>query len=310
METGLKNKTLVVILGATATGKTNMSVEIARRFSTEIISCDSRQIYREIPIGTAAPDKEQLSLVPHHFIGTRSVTEDYNAGKFEEDALAKLTELFEKHDVVVMTGGSGLYIDAVCKGFDEVPAADPIVRNELNRRLDEEGLDVLVEELRTIDPEYHAVVDRNNPQRVIRALEVCRITGDTYTYYRKGTKKKRPFNIIKIGISIPRDILYDRINRRVDIMIAQGLEEEARGVYGLKEHNALRTVGFTEMFDYFDGKITKEEAVSLIKQNSRRYAKRQTTWFGRDDEIVWFGPEDADEIESFIKESIIEKGDR
>lgn len=297
-------KTLVVIIGATATGKTGMSVEIARRLGTEIISCDSRQIYREIPIGTAAPDREQLSLVPHHFIATRSVTDFYTAGQFEKDALELLDKLFEKHDTVVMTGGSGLYVDAVCDGFDKVPSTNPGLREELVSRIESEGLESLLEDLRKLDPEYYEIVDRHNTARVTRALEVCLSTGKTYTELRKRETAKRSFDIIKIGISMPRDVLYERINRRVDIMIGQGLEDEVKSVFHLREHNALRTVGYREFFEHLEGRISREEAIGLIKRNSRRYAKRQVTWFGRDERIKWFDTSSPDEIEAYIRERL------
>ena len=284
----MNKKTLVVVLGATATGKTDVGIALAQKFGSEIVSSDSRQIYREMSIGTAKPSPEQLAAVPHHFIGIKSVTESYSAGRYEEDAVALLSELFAKHDVLFLVGGSGLYIDAVCQGMDAMPQTDPLLRGELMCRLENEGLFALTEELRRLDPVYYETVDRCNPQRVVRALEVCLQTGRPYSEVRKGVGKERPFDIVKIGIRMPREVLYDRINRRVDLMMREGLEEEARGLYDLREHNALQTVGYQELFDYFGGATSREQAVELIKRNSRRYAKRQQTWFGRDSRTAWF----------------------
>lgn len=295
-------KTLVVILGPTASGKTGLSIEVARHFSAPVLSCDSRQFYREIPIGTAAPTAEEQAGVPHYFVGNRSVTESYNSGRYEEDALHLLEELFQRHELIVMVGGSGLYIDAVCEGMDDIPAVDPGIRPELQRRLETDGIEPLAEELKKHDPEYYDTVDRRNPARVIRALEVCLGTGKTYTELRKGGVKERPFRVIRIGVNLPREELYGRINRRVDAMLEAGLEEEARRVYPLREHNALQTVGFREFFSYFSGEIGREEALELIRRNSRRYAKRQITWFGRDQRIVWFGKDDVPRVIAYIEE--------
>ncbi len=301
------SKTLVVVVGATATGKTDLSIGLARRFGAPILSCDSRQMYREMPIGTAAPSVEEQDGTPHYFIASRSVTEPYTSGRFELDALALLDELFKKHDVVVMVGGSGLYVDAVCRGIDAVPATNPVLRQQVMERLENEGLDALYAELEQLDPEYAAAVDRSNPQRVMRALEVCLETGKTYTELRSGQAKERPFQIIKIGITMPREALYARIDRRVDAMVAAGLEAEARQLFPLREMNALQTVGYREFFDYFNGKVSREEAIELIKRNSRRYAKRQITWFARDPEIAWFernksGTVDVNEIEVLVRQ--------
>ena len=298
----MKEKTLIIVLGPTASGKTGASIEIAKHFDAPILSCDSRQFYREIPIGTAAPTLEEQDGVPHYFVGDRRVTDFYNCGRYEEDAINLLDELFQQHNEVVMVGGSGLYIDAVCNGMDDIPAVDQAIRPVLAERLETKGLDDLLDELKTLDPDYYEKVDRQNPARVIRALEVCLGTGKTYTEQREGKVKERPFRIIKIGVDYPREELYDRINRRVDRMIEQGLEEEARKVYPLREHNALQTVGFRELFDWFDGKTTREEAIELIKRNSRRYAKRQMTWFGRDDKTAWFTKGDIDKVVQYIKE--------
>lgn len=285
-----KRPLLAVVLGATATGKTGVSIALAKEFGAEVVSCDSRQFYSEIPIGTAAPTLHEQDEVPHHFIGSRSLQDEYSAGKYAEDALLLLDELFASYPLVIMTGGSGLYIDAVCNGMDDMPAVDPAFRRGLRDRLAGEGLESLSRELRELDPEYCAAADMNNPQRILRALEICLSTGRPYTSFRKGGPRDavRPFDIVKVGLRMPREILYDRINRRVDAMMGQGLEEEARAVYHLREVNALQTVGYREMFRYFDGEIGRDEAVALIKQNSRRYAKRQETWFGRDGSIRWF----------------------
>ena len=293
-------KKLIVILGPTASGKTAVSIEVAKHFGAPVLSCDSRQFYREIPIGTAAPTPQEQDGVPHHFVGCRSVTEFYNCGKFEQDALALLDELFERHDTVVMVGGSGLYIDAVCEGMDDIPAVDPTLRPALQARFEREGLESLAAELRCLDPEYYEKVDRRNPARVIRALEICLGTGKTFTELRRGNVKARPFEIVKIGVNPPREALYARIDRRVEAMLEAGLEEEARRVYPLRAHNALQTVGYRELFDCFDGKVTRQEAVALIQRNTRRYAKRQLTWFGRDPRIVWFTRNDVDEVIRYL----------
>ncbi len=279
---------LIVILGPTASGKTALSIEVAKHFDAPVLSCDSRQFYREIPVGTAAPTVEEQDGVPHYFVGDRNVTDFYNCGRFEEDALRLLDELFQRHDFVVMVGGSGLYIDAVCEGMDDIPAVDPAIRPGLQERFEKEGLGSLVEELQRLDPEYCKQVDHQNPARVIRALEICLGTGKTYTELRKGRTKERPFEVIRIGVNMPREPLYARIDRRVEAMLEAGLEAEARQVYPLRAHNALQTVGYRELFDWFDGKISREEAVSLIQRNTRRYAKRQLTWFKRDKRIHWF----------------------
>ncbi len=297
-----EKRRLIVILGPTASGKTRVSIEVARHFGAPVLSCDSRQFYREIPIGTAAPTAEEQGGVAHYFVGNRSVTDFYSCGRFERDALALLDELFKMHDTVVMVGGSGLYIDAVCEGMDDIPAVDPSIRPVLQERLEKEGLEPLTEELQHLDPEYHSTVDRRNPARVIRALEVCLGTGKTYSELRRGRTKTRPFEILKIGINLPREALYARIDRRVEAMFDAGLEAEARRVYPLREHNALQTVGYRELFDWFDGKFTRAEALSLIQRNSRRYAKRQMTWFGRDPRVVWFTGDDLEKIVRHIGE--------
>ena len=270
----MSTKRLIVVVGATGSGKTDLSIRLARYFDAPILSTDSRQIYRGLPIGTAQPTAGQLAAAEHHFIATHDITENFSCGEFEVQALALLDRLFASHDTVIAVGGSGLYVQALCEGMDDLPHADVQLREELNRRLDSEGLGSLLEELRRLDPEYYDKVDRNNPARVLRALEVCLQTGRPYSSMRTGERRKRDFRIVKIGIEMDRDVLYDRINRRVDAMVADGLEEEARAVYRFRNLNSLQTVGYKEMFEYFDGAISFEEAVDLIKRNTCRYAKR------------------------------------
>ena len=251
-------------------------------------------------IGTAQPTTEELAAVKHYFIADREVEDDFNCGRYEVEALALLDKLFTEYEYVVAVGGSGLYIQALCSGMDDLPEADEKIRAELKQRLEQEGLDSLVEELQRLDPKYAEVVDRCNPARVMRALEVCISTGRPYSEQRSGTITERPFNIIKIATDMPRDILYERINRRVDIMVEEGLVEEVRNLYPKRELNALQTVGYRELFDYFDGKCSLEDAIELIKRNSRRYAKRQMTWFRRDEEFRWFAPHDIENIMNYI----------
>ena len=274
-----KRGTLVVVAGPTGSGKTEVGVELARRLGAPIISTDSRQVFRGMAVGTAQPSAEQQAAALHYFIADREVSDDYNAGRFEAEALELLDRLFVTHDYVLAVGGSGLYIDALCHGFDALPPAEPALRAQLEARLREEGLGSLLEELRRFDPVYYESVDRSNPSRVLRAVEVCIQTGRPYSEQRSGEPRERPFRILKIGIKVGREELYGRIDRRVDGMLVSGLEEEARRLWPLRGLNALMTVGYREMFDYFDGKITYDEAVRLIKRNSRRYAKRQMTWF-------------------------------
>lgn len=287
MEHPQAKKTLVVIVGPTGSGKTDLAIEVARHFGTEILSTDSRQFYKGMPIGTAQPSAEQLAAVKHHFIADRLPEQELSAGGYEREALERLGDLFERHNVVVAVGGSGLYIDALCYGFDELPSDTAHIRAELMQRLESEGLEALVEELRARDEAYWQVVDRCNPARVIRALEVCIASGRPYSEQRTATRSSRPFRTVKIGLLWPREELYDRINRRVDIMVGDGLEDEARSVSHLRHLSSLQTVGYREFFDHFDGKITRQEAIDLVKRNSRRYAKRQMTWFRRDESIHW-----------------------
>ena len=300
----MSTKTLIVIVGPTGSGKTDLSIAVAEHFGAPIISTDSRQFYRGIPIGTAQPDEEQLSRVKHHFIASHELTDEFNCGAYEVAALQRLEELFVENDTVVAVGGSGLYIKALCEGMDDMPEVSAELRQELAERLKTEGLESLADELRERDPKFYEVVDRKNPARVLRALEVCIATGRPYSELRTGERRERKFNIVKIGTDMPREVLYERIDRRVDIMMEQGLEQEARKVYHLRECNSLQTVGYREMFDYFDGKISRDEAVELIKRNSRRYAKRQLTWFRRDEEIRWFHPADRQAIMSYLESNI------
>lgn len=293
-------KRLLVVVGPTGSGKTDLSIRLALHYGAPILSTDSRQVYRGMPIGTAQPSADQLQAIEHHFIASHDLTDNLNCGEYEVQALARLEELFADHDWVVAVGGSGLYVRALCEGMDDLPQADEPLRRELERRLAEDGLGALAEELRELDPEYCRTADLNNPARVMRALEVCLQTHMPYSRQRTGERRPRPFEIVKIGIDLPRDVLYDRINRRVDRMLADGLEAEARALYPYRELNALKTVGYREFFDYFDGRIGYDEAVELIKRNSRRYAKRQLTWFRRDSEIRWFAPDDDAAIIAYV----------
>lgn len=296
-----KRGTLIVVVGPTGSGKSALAVKLATHLCAPIISTDSRQVFRGMPIGTAQPTREELAAAKHYFIADREVEDDFNCGKYEAEALALLEQLFTENDYVVAVGGSGLYVQALCEGMDDLPDADPAMRENLKQRLESEGLESLVAELRTLDAKYAQEVDLCNPARVMRALEVCLATGRPYSEQRKGVTAERPFNIIKIGTDMPRDVLYDRINRRVDMMVEDGLEAEARTMYPKRHLNALQTVGYRELFDYFDGNCTFEEAVELVKRNSRRYAKRQLTWFRRDANTAWFNPSDLDAILEYIK---------
>lgn len=293
---------LVVLAGPTAAGKTQTSIELATYFNTEILSADSRQFYKEMRIGTAFPTQEELAAVQHHFVGHLSITDPYNVSKFEADSLALLERLFTRHSIVFLVGGAGLYINAVCHGIDLLPDPDPVVREALKLMLYTEGIASLQEELRRIDPDYAESVDMANPARLIRALEIWRSTGIRYSTLRHNQPKDRPFRIMKIGITHLREILNERINRRVDQMIAEGLVDEARSLYPQRNLNALNTVGYKELFSFFDGEWDLPIAIEKIKTNTRRYAKRQMTWFTKDPEISWVSPPDKDQIISYIEQ--------
>jgi len=295
-------KTLVVVLGPTGTGKTDLAIELAKLWQTEIISADSRQIYKELKIGTAVPTEMQLATIKHHFIGHKSIHDYYNASLFECETIALLETLFAENDVVIMAGGSMLYIDAVCKGIDDLPAIDMEIRQNLISQWQTEGIESLRFMLQRLDPEYYAQVDLKNPKRLLKALEICQMTGKPYSSFRTQTIKKRPFKIIKIGLNRNRSELFNLINQRVDNMVAAGLVDEARRFYEFKNSNSLNTVGYKELFDYFDAIHPLDKAIELIKRNSRRYARRQLTWFNRDNEIQWFNPNEFDAIVVYIKQ--------
>lgn len=297
-----KAKTLLVLIGPTGVGKTELSLRLAERFQTDIISSDSRQLYADLKIGTAAPTPEQLARVPHHFVGTLQLTDYYSAAQYETEVMKLLSVLFQEKDIVILTGGSMMYVDAVCKGIDDIPTVDEETRTLMKQRYEEEGLDNLCAELKLLDPEYYKIVDLKNPKRVVHALEICYMTGRTYTSFRTRSAKERPFNILKIGLARDREELYERINRRVDMMIEDGLLEEAKVVYPYKHLNSLNTVGYKEIFNYLDGEWDLSFAIEKIKQNSRIYSRKQMTWFKRDEEIVWFHPEQEKEILNYIEE--------
>ena len=296
--------TLIVIVGPTAVGKTDLCLTIARNLNTEIISADSRQIYREMKIGTAMPDNDTLQKAKHHFIGTKSIHEYYTAGMFELDVLDLLQKRFNRKQTMIMTGGSGLYINAVCNGIDALPKADTEIRHKLVKQYEEEGLKGIRNQLKMLDPDSYQTIDLKNPKRILKALVVSLTTGKPYSSFLTRQSKSRPFHILKIGLKRNRNELYNRINKRVDQMIEQGLIEEARELYPYKHLNPLNTVGYKELFDYFEGKISLEEAIRLIKRNTRRYAKRQLTWFARDKEIEWFHPENKDQIMHYIQKEL------
>lgn len=297
-------KTLISIVGPTAIGKTALAIQVAQHFDTEIISADSRQFFKEMAIGTAKPDAEELAAAKHHFIDSHSITQLFSTGDFEVEGLKKLEEIFEKHDTAIMVGGSGLYINALLNGLDEMPDIDLSIREKLNKQFEAEGLAAIQSQLAALDPEYFAKVDQQNPQRMIRGLEVFLSTGQKLSSMLSATKKERPFNIIKIGLNTDRAVLYNRINKRVDKMITDGLVEEVRSLTPFKQYNALNTVGYSEIFDYFDGKLSLDEAIAAIKQNTRRFAKRQLTWFRRDEEINWFEPEEKVHIIDLINKRL------
>lgn len=292
------SKTLVVITGPTAVGKTALTIELAQHYGIPIINADSRQIYRELKIGTAAPSDEQLQQAPHLFVGTKSIDDYYNASMYEQEVLSYIKE--SSSPIELLSGGSMMYIDAVCNGIDDIPTVREDIREEMKRRYKEEGLEALCEELKQLDPEHYAIVDRQNYRRVIHALEICHQTGKTYTSFRTQQKKERPFHIIKIGLNRDREELYQRINQRVDQMMADGLLDEVKGLVKKRHTNALNTVGYKELFDYLDGRWPLEEAVERIKGNTRRYARKQLTWYKRDEDMRWFHPDDIQDILNYI----------
>ena len=291
---------LVVLLGPTGVGKTELSLSLAEFLHTPIVNADSRQLYRDIPIGTAAPTPQELQRVKHYFVGTLELTDYYSAAQYEADALSLLKTLYQQTPYALMSGGSMMYLDAVCKGIDDIPTVDKDTRKTMLEKYESEGLERLCQELKLLDPDYYNIVDRKNPKRVIHALEICYMTGKTYTSFRTRQPKERPFDILKIGLRREREELYERINRRVDDMITQGLIDEARRVLPFRHTNALNTVGYKEMFNYLDGTWTLETAVEKIKQNTRIYSRKQMTWFRHDDSIRWFHPDEAKAIKQLI----------
>jgi len=296
--------TLVVVLGPTGVGKSKISLQLANYFNTEIISADSRQFYRELTIGTAVPSAEDLSFIPHHFIQTKSITEYYNVSDYETEALKVINHLFLKKNPLILTGGSMLYIDTICKGIDDIPTVDPEIRAEVVEWFEENGLDALRNRLLEIDPEYYQIVDLNNSKRLLHAVEIFQMTGKTYTSFRKNTTKVRPFHILKIGINQDRKVLYERINQRVIQMMEEGLLDEVKTVYQHRKLNSLNTVGYKELFSFFDGECSLDEATDLIQRNTRKYARKQLTWFRRDPEICWFEPEQVQEIIFYIDQKM------
>lgn len=301
----MKQKTLVVVLGPTGVGKTELCLRIAEHLGVPIINADSRQFFAELPIGTAAPTQEQQRRVFHYFVGNHHLDDYYSASIYESEVLQLLSSLFSNgHDIALLTGGSMMYIDAVCNGIDDIPTINDEIRETMKQRLANEGLEALVEELKRLDPNHWSIVDRNNPRRVVHALEICHQTGRTYSSFRTNTAKERPFNILKIGLDRPREELYSRINNRVLQMIEDGLEEEARSVLPMRSYNSLNTVGYKELFAYFDGDIPRDEAIRQIQSNTRRYMRKQLTWFRKDKTIRWFSPENIEEILKYIDNSL------
>ena len=294
-------KTLIVLIGPTGVGKTDLSIKIAEKYDSPIISADSRQLYSDLKIGTAAPTEEYLKRVKHYFVGTLKLTDYYSAAQYESEVISLLEELFKTNDTILLTGGSMMYIDAICKGIDDIPTVDNETRQMMMEKYEKEGLERLCAELKLLDPEYYSIVDLKNPKRVIHALEICYMTGKTYTSFRTGNRKQRPFDIIKIGLCRDREELYDRINKRVDIMINDGLVDEVKSVYQYKNLNSLNTVGYKEIIQYLEGNCTLEFAIEKIKQNSRIYSRKQMTWFKRDNDIKWFHPDREDEIMEYIE---------
>ena len=304
----MRNKFAIIIAGPTAVGKTQEAVRVARALHTEIISADSRQVYRELGIGTAVPDNSERKKIKHHLLQHRSVWDYYNASMFETEALEALEKIFRNSDTAVIAGGSGLYLRALCDGIDEIPAVDPEIRIQLQERMKNEGLESLRFDLKKLDPDSYAAMDLKNPNRILKALEICMTTGKPYSSYLNHGKKERDFHILKIGLNMNRGTLYERIDKRVDVMIQKGLLEEAKACIPYRERNALKTVGYKELFDHLDGKTDLKEAVRLIKRNSRRFARRQITWFNADPEFRWFEPGQTEEILGYIREHVKTEG--
>ena len=293
--------TLIVIVGPTGVGKTALCIDVAKQLDTVIINADSRQMFKEIPIGTAAPTDDEQNMVKHYFIGNLSIKDYYNASMFENEVITLLGRLFHEKDVVILSGGSMMYVDAVCNGIDDIPTINEHIRNLVKEDYERHGLSEMQNKLKELDPEYYSIVDKNNPKRVIHAVEICLSTGRTYTSFRTNIKKERPFRIIKIGLTRERGELYGRIDERVENMIASGLIDEARRMHPYKGFNALNTVGYKELFDYFDGNCTLEEAIFRIKCNTHKYCRKQLTWFKRDKDIRWFSPDNVEEIINYIR---------
>jgi len=304
------HKSVIVITGPTGVGKTGLSIELAQTLHCSIISADSRQIFKEMTIGTAAPGPEQLQRAKHYLVGTRSIFDYYSAYEYEQEAMELVSRHFQEKDYVILTGGSMMYIDAFCNGIDELPTIDQELRESLQETYQKEGLESIRRQLKMLDPDFYKQVDLKNPKRVIHALEICLMTGRPYSELRTNTKKNRPFRIIKIGLDMDRNLLHHRINQRVEQMIQEGLEQEARDLHEHKNLNSLNTVGYRELFDYFDGNISREKAIELIKRNSRRYARKQLSWFRRDKEINWFSPDSSEEVFTFVKNNIKQTGVR
>ena len=296
--------TLIVILGPTGVGKSAISIQLAKFYSADIISADSRQLFRELCIGTAVPPEVDLKSVAHHFIQTRSIHHYYNVSEYETEAIGLINELFKTKNPLILAGGSMFYIDTICKGIDDIPTVTPEIRAEVVEWYHQNGLEALQQRLLALDHDYYNIADLNNPKRLLHAVEICQMTGKTFTSFRKKTVRQRPFRILKIGINQKREILYNRINQRVDQMMEAGLLDEARSVYPYKELNSLNTVGYKELFSYFDGTSTLEEAIDLIKRNSRKYARKQLTWFRRDADIHWFEPDQLQEIIAFTQDRL------
>lgn len=304
----IRMDTLIIVLGPTGVGKSDISVQLAKFFHSEVVSADSRQFFKELSIGTAVPPIDDLQEVPHHFIQNKSIHQYYNVSEYETEAMALLEVLFKKINPVILTGGSMMYIDTICKGIDDIPTVDPEIRNEVIRWYETHGIEALREKLQVLDPEYYRIVDLNNPKRMLHAVEVCMMTGKTFTSFRTQTVKERPFRIIKIGINQDRNVLYDRINQRVLRMMDAGLLEEAKSVYPHRHLNSLNTVGYKELFLYLDGECSLDEAVDLIQRNSRKYARKQLTWFRRDQDIAWFEPDQLPQIIEYLTSKLSSHG--